>query len=48
MSASALVVMVLVCSLIWGGFAVLLARAFRQESGIQTHDMERHPPHPSP
>ena len=44
MSASALVVMIAVCSLIWGGFATLLVRAMRRESGKAA----QHPPQPSP
>jgi hypothetical protein len=44
MSGSALVVMVSICTLIWGGFLALLTRAVRQESG----KAEEHPPHPSP
>ncbi len=44
MSASALVVMIVICSLIWGGFATLLVRAVRRESGKAAE----HPPQPSP
>lgn len=44
MSASALAVMIVVCSLIWGGFTSLLIRAVRRESG----KAEEHPPHSSP
>ena len=44
MSASALTVMVLICTLIWGGFLALLSRAVRREGG----KADEHPPHPSP
>lgn len=44
MTASALAVMIVICSLIWGGFVTLLTRAVRQESG----KAKEHPPHPSP
>lgn len=44
MSGSALAVMIAVCTLIWGGFATLLTRAVRRESGKR----DEHPPHPSP
>lgn len=44
MSGSALVVMVSVCTLIWGGFLTLLTRAVRREGG----KADEHPPHPSP
>ncbi len=33
MSSSAVVFMVLVCGIVWGGFVTLLARAVRRESG---------------
>lgn len=48
MTASALVVMVAVCSLVWGGFALLLVRAVRQESGKSKRRAEETPAHPSP
>lgn len=44
MSGPALVVMVAVCTLVWGGFVTLLTRAVRRESG----KADEHPPHPSP
>lgn len=48
MSSAAVVVMVAVCGLVWGGFAVLLNRAVREE-GRKTRDrIDEHPPHPSP
>lgn len=31
MSATAVVMMVLICGVVWGGFALLLARAVRRE-----------------
>ena len=48
MSASALIVMVAICSLIWGGFATLLVRAVRRESGKSAGAADEHPPRPSP
>lgn len=48
MSASAVVLMVVVCSLIWGGFAVLLTRAVREEGKKTDARIDEHPPHPSP
>ena len=48
MSTSALIVMVAICTLVWGGFAALLTRAVRAESGKAADGVEEHPPHPSP
>lgn len=48
MSASAVVLMVVVCSLIWGGFGVLLVRAVREEGKKSSARIDDHPPHPSP
>lgn len=31
MTGSAIVIMVVVCSFVWGGFSILLARAVRSE-----------------
>lgn len=36
MSGSAIVFMVLVCGVVWGGFVVLLARAVRSENKKST------------
>jgi hypothetical protein len=48
MSTSAVVMMVGVCCLIWGGFAVLLVRAVRKEGAKSAERIDEHPPHPSP
>lgn len=48
MNMSAVVMMVVVCGLIWGGFVVLLTRAVRQEGAKQSGRIDEHPPHPSP
>lgn len=44
MSAGAVVMMVAICGLVWGGFLVLLTRALREE-GRKRRDP---PPHTSP
>jgi len=48
MSAAAIVMMVVVCSIVWGGFAALLVRAVRMEGAKATDRIDEHPPHPSP
>ncbi len=48
MSGSALVMMIVVCGLIWGGFLALLSRAVRREGAKQDGRIDEHPPHPSP
>ncbi len=48
MSTSAVVMMVAVCCLIWGGFAFLLVRAVRREGAKSAERIDEHPPHPSP
>ncbi|HEX2254337.1 MAG TPA: MetS family NSS transporter small subunit [Thermoanaerobaculia bacterium] len=41
MSPLAVVVMVLVCGTVWGGFALLLTRAVRREGGKRREEAER-------
>lgn len=48
MSASAVVMMVVVCGLVWGGFVTLLSRAIREEGRKSGARIDEHPPHPSP
>jgi len=48
MNGSAVVMMIVVCGLVWGGFVTLLARAVRKEGAKQTGRIDEHPPHPSP
>ncbi|HEX6200876.1 MAG TPA: MetS family NSS transporter small subunit [Thermoanaerobaculia bacterium] len=48
MSAAAVVMMLVVCSIVWGGFAVLLVRAVRMEGAKSRDRIDEHPPHPSP
>jgi hypothetical protein len=35
MSSLALTVMIVICGIVWGGFVVLLTRAFRREGAKQ-------------
>jgi cytochrome c oxidase assembly factor CtaG len=48
MSTSAVVMMVVTCVLVWGGFVVLLLRAVRKEGRKASDRIDEHPPHPSP
>lgn len=48
MSPAAIAMMVVVCSLVWGGFVALLVRAVRMEGAKATDRLDEHPPHPSP
>jgi len=48
MNAPAIVMMVAVCGLVWGGFLVLLTRAVRMEGRKAGDRLDEHPPHPSP
>lgn len=38
MSGEAIVMMVVICGLVWGGFLVLLIRAIKRESSKQRDD----------
>ena len=48
MSIEAIVVMVLVCGFVWGGFVLLLVRAIREEGAKASDPIDEHPPHSSP
>jgi len=48
MSGSAVVMMVVICGLVWGGFVTLLTRAVRKEGAKQNGRIDEHSPHPSP
>lgn len=48
MSTAAVVVMASICSLIWGGFALLLRRAVRREGGKSAERAAEAPVGPSP
>lgn len=48
MSASAILMMVAICGLIWGGFTLMLSRAVRKEGQKASDRIDEHPPHPSP
>jgi hypothetical protein len=48
MSASAIVMMVGVCGIVWGGFTLMLSRAVQKEGGKVSDRIDEHPPHPSP
>lgn len=48
MSTVALVMMVLICAFLWGGFTTLLVRALRKEGAKTAARIDEHPPHPSP
>lgn len=48
MSADAVVMMVAICGLVWGGFLVLLTRALREEGRKKRDRGDTPPPHPSP
>ena len=41
MSPSAVVMMVLICGFVWGGFTILLTRAIRREGDKQRVDRQR-------
>lgn len=40
MSPSAVVMMVLICGFVWGGFTILLTRAIRREGDKQRVDQQ--------
>jgi hypothetical protein len=48
MSLSAVILMAVVCTIVWGGFAVLLVRAVREEGKKTSARIDEHPPRPSP
>lgn len=48
MSSAAVVMMVAICGLVWGGFVVLLTRAVREEGRKASDRIDEQPPHPSP
>lgn len=41
MTTTALVTMILICTLVWGGFAVLLVRAVRREGRKRRAEEDR-------
>lgn len=48
MSSGAIIVMVLICGFVWGGFALLLSRAVLKEGAKKSSRIDEHPAHPSP
>lgn len=47
MSVSALIVMILICGFVWGGFLWLLSRAIRKEGAKARERVDEQPPGPS-
>lgn len=48
MSPASIVMMVVVCSFVWGGFVTLLVRAIRMEGAKAADRIDEQSPHPSP